>query len=93
MATDNVVPDSGEESEDEWNYINTKKETEESHAIAQNIAESQEACSDVSFFKFTVDILIFSSFYFSKFCRLTVYLFRQKLTRIYFFSILKINSY
>lgn len=45
-----MVPDSGEESEDEWNYVNVKKTTEESHVIAaQNIVESQEACLDVSF--------------------------------------------
>lgn len=52
LAENVVVPDSGEESEDEWNYINVKKEIEESHdTIAQNnIVESQETCFDVSNF-------------------------------------------
>lgn len=56
-VSDHVVAESGgEESEDEWNYIKVdtekKEETIESHAVAQAIAESQEACLDVSHFFF-----------------------------------------
>lgn len=54
-VSDHVVAESGgEESEDEWNYVKVdtekKEETIESHAVAQAIAESQEACIDVSSF-------------------------------------------
>ena len=85
------MPESGEDSEDEWNYIKVEKkdtevekekpstpepvtaeteqesiQVEESHAISQALAESQEACTDVNkmtiFFEFTFINFFVSAF-------------------------------
>lgn len=63
------IVESEEESDEEWNYIKGEQQKElkvkESHAISQAIAESQEACSDVSPFNpqnLIYNLLLFSFF-------------------------------
>lgn len=47
-----IVPESGEDSEDEWNYIKVNRnanenETQERNIISQETVESQNLCPDV----------------------------------------------
>lgn len=47
-----IVPESGEESEDEWNYIKVNQnanenETQERNTISQETVESLNICPDV----------------------------------------------